>query len=156
MKIVYCKEWSLFYKEPIEIWDTDVAIKCHNIGKRYSVLIYEDETLINVIELDKDGAIVRFIDNDMNVFLLYGFRRKDNNKLFLNTAYHYLYKDGTEIEQTIFNFKDTGELFMVRRNIESKTVEEREANVDVSCNWEEYPEFGDYSRLIILEREKDM
>ena len=44
---------------------------------------------------------------------------------------------------------------MVRRNNEIKVVEEREANVNVSCNWEEYPEFGDYSRLIILEREKE-
>ena len=154
MKIVYCNEWSLFYKEPLEIWDKDVALECHNTGKRYSALIYEDNILKNVIELDKDGAIVRFYDKDMNVFLLYGFRRKDNNKLFLNAAYHYLYKNATKIEQTIFNFKDTGELFMERRNIESKNVEEREAIVDVSYNWEEYPEFGNYCSLIRVEREK--
>ena len=59
------------------------------------------------------------------------------------------------LKQSNFNFKDTGELFMARRNNEIKIVEEREANVNVSCNWEEYPEFGDYSRLIILEREKE-
>lgn len=152
MKIVYCKEWSLFYKKPLEIWDTDTALKCHNIGKSYSVLIYEEDILTNVIGLDKDGAVVRFYDKDMNVFLLYGFCRKDNNKLFLNGAYHYLYKDGTKIEQTIFNFKDTGELFIERRNIEANSVEEKEAIVDISSNWEEYPEFGNYCSLIRVER----
>lgn len=152
MNIVYCNKWSLFKKQPIGICERDAALECHNAGKRYSALIYEGDTLKNVVEVDKDGVIVRFLDKDMNVFLLYGFRRKDNNKLFLNAAYHYLYKEGVEIEHTFFNFKDTGELFMERRSIESEDVEEREAIVDVLCNWEEFPEFGDYCGLIKEER----
>ena len=44
------------------------------------------------------------------------------------------------------------EKFMERRNIEAKKVEEREAVVDVSSNWEEYPEFGNYCSLIRVER----
>lgn len=154
INIVYCSKWSLFKKQPIEIFETEVALKYHNTGKRYSVLIYKDDNLINVIELDKDGAIVRFLDEDMNIFLLYGFRKKENSKLFLNTAYHYTYKNGIEVEQTLFNFKDTGELFMEKRNNKSGNVEEREAVVDISYNWEEFPQFGDYFRLIRVERKE--
>ena len=43
---------------------------------------------------------------------------------------------------------------MEKRDLLSGEIEEREAVVDVSCNWEDFPKFGDYSRLLILERKK--
>ena len=44
---------------------------------------------------------------------------------------------------------------MEKRDLLSGEIEEREAVVDVSCNWEDFPKFGDYSRLLILERKKN-
>lgn len=54
----------------------------------------------------------------------------------------------------VFGFKQNGELYMEKRDLLSGEIEEREAVVDVSCNWEDFPKFGDYSRLLILERKK--
>ena len=41
-------------------------------------------------------------------------------------AFLYYYDNDAYIEQTVFDFRDTGELFMVRWNIETKNVEKRE------------------------------
>lgn len=119
----------------------------------YVVVIYEAEDVINVIEIDENSLTVRFYNDKFENYLLYGFVKKDN-RLFLNTAYHYLYNNGEEVEQTLFNFKDTGELFMERSNNVSKKVEQRKAVVDVTCNWEEFPQFGNYFGIIRIEREK--
>lgn len=43
---------------------------------------------------------------------------------------------------------------MEKRDLLSGEIEEREVVVDVSCNWDDFPDFGDYTKLLILEREK--
>lgn len=72
----------------------------------------------------------------------------------INAAYYHSYEAEKEIELMVFGFKQNGELYMEKRDLLSGEIEEREAVVDVSCNWEDFPKFGDYSRLLILEREK--
>lgn len=153
MKITYCTEWSLFRKQPYHILSESDAKEKHINGEPYVVVIYETEDVINVIEIDESSLTVRFYNEKFENYLLYGFVKKDN-RLFLNTAYHYLYNNGEEVEQTLFNFKDTGELFMERSNNASKEVEQREIVVDVTCNWEDFQEFGDYFGIIRAEREK--
>lgn len=153
MKIIYCTEWSLFRKQSNHILSESDAKERHINGEPYVVVIYETEDVINVIEIDESSLTVRFYNEKFENYLLYGFVKKDN-RLFLNTAYHYLYNNGEEVEQTLFNFKDTGELFMERSNNASKEVEQREIVVDVTCNWEDFPEFGNYFGIIRAEREK--
>ena len=152
MKIVYCKEWSLFRKEPHCIISEAEAKDKHINGESYAAVIYEEEKVKNVLEINGDSLTVRFYNENQECYLLYGFVKK-GDKLFLNAAYHYLYDNGEDIEMTLFNFKDTGEVFMERRNNVSGEVEQREAIVDVTCNWEEFPQFGEYQGVVKVERE---
>lgn len=108
MKITYCTVWSLFRKQPYHILSESDAKEKHINGEPYGVVIYEAEDVINVIEIDENSLTVRFYNDKFENYLLYGFVKKDN-RLFLNTVYHYLYNNGEEVEQ-------------------------REAVVDVACN----------------------
>ncbi len=127
MEILYCMKWSLHKKRPIEVISQSTAFAKHCEGNRYTVVLSEKGVVNNVIELDKDGIIVRFMDEKERTYLLYGFRRKNQEEIFLNTVYYYNYENEKEIENIFYK----------------------------SCNWEKYPEFGEYSRLIILERETE-
>ncbi len=155
MEILYCMKWSLHKKRPIEVISQSTAFAKHCEGNRYTVVLSEKGVVNNVIELDKDGIIVRFMDEKERTYLLYGFRRKNQEEIFLNTVYYYNYENEKEIENIFYNFQENGEMFIERRDLVTGNIEERESIVNVSCNWEKYPEFGEYSRLIILERETE-
>lgn len=86
-------------------------------------------------------------------YLTYAFNRKSEKDIFLNAAYFYNYHNEIQTEIMVFSFNEDGELYMEKRDLINGEVETRESIVDVSCNWEKYPEFGEYSRLIVLERE---
>lgn len=152
IKIVYCKEWALFGKEPHCIINESEAEDKHKNGESYVAVVYEKEKVINVITNNKTSLTVRFYNDNQENYLLYGFVKREN-KLFLNLAYHYLYDNGEEVETTLFKFKETGELFIERRNNVSGEVEQREDVVDVTCNWEEIPQFGEYQEVLKVERE---
>ncbi|MBQ7775067.1 MAG: hypothetical protein IJ379_04015 [Lachnospiraceae bacterium] len=151
MKIVYCEEWSLFKKQPHKILSEQDAKKKAAKEETYTAVLYEDDKVRYVIEVNKAFLTVRFYNDAFEYYLLYGFEKKDD-RLFLNMAYHYAYLDGEEQETTLFNFKENGEMVAERRNYISGEVEEREGVVDVSCNWEPIPEFGDYHGVIRVER----
>ncbi len=51
-----------------------------------------------------------------------------------------------------FNFYENGEMFAEKRNYITNEIEEREGIVDVSSNWENIPQLGDYSNVMIKER----
>ena len=153
MKIVYCMEWSLLKKQPhVILTEQDAKEKYIREGTYVSVL-YENDKVKNVIEIDEMSVTVRFYNDNLENYLLYGFIKKDG-KLFLNTAYHYTYKEGKKVEHILFNFKENGEMFIETRDFVTGSVEEKEAIVDVSCNWEPFPAFGDYNGLIRVNRDK--
>ena len=90
-------------------------------------------------------------------YLTYAFHREKEDDLFLNAVYYHDYDENNiETQILIFGFETTGQLFMEKRNLLTGDVEEREAKVDISCNWEKFPKFGDYDSLIKKERELDI
>lgn len=127
-------------------------VKCCE-GNRYTAVLSEKDAVKNVIEIHKDGVIVRFMDENEQTYLLYGFRRKSEEEMFLNTVYYYNYQNGKETENIFYNFKESGEMIAERKDLITENAEAKENLVDVSCNWEKHPEFGEYSRLTILERD---
>ena len=67
-------------------------------------------------------------------------------------ANHWNYSNGEIIETILFNFKETGEMIVAKTNQLTNEVEEMESVVDVSSNWEEVVEFGQYQNVIRIER----
>ena len=153
MKIVYCMEWSLLKKQPHNILSEEDAKERYIKEESYVSVIYENNKVKNVIEIDEISITVRFYNDSLENYLLYGFIKKDD-KLFLNTAYHYTYKESKKVEHILFNFKENGEMFIEKRDFITGNVEERDGIVDVSCNWELFPDFGDYHGLIRVNRDK--
>ena len=145
-------KWSLHRKKAIEVIDKDVALAKHNKGIGYTVVLSEMGIITNVIEVEKEGVVVRFMNEDIETYLLYGFQRCGETDIFLNMVYYYNYQNSQEIENIFFNFKENGEMAIERRNLITGELEEKEAIVDVSCNWERFPEFGDYLKLVLLHR----
>ena len=50
----------------------------------------------------------------------------------------------------VFGFKQNGELYMEKRDLLSGEIEEREAVVDVSCNWEDFAHFRERKNHVNL------
>ena len=85
--------------------DQRTAFVKHCEGNRYTAVLSEKDAVKNVIEVDKDGVIVRFMDENEQTYLLYGFRRKSEEEMFLNAVYYYNYQNGKETENIFYNFK---------------------------------------------------
>lgn len=153
MKIIYCTEWSLFKKQPHNILSEQNAKKKFASEGTCVAVLYENDNVKNVIEIDEMSLTVRFYNENLENYLLYGFVKK-KDKLFLNMAYHYTYLNNQKVEHTLFNFKENGEMIAEKKDYISGVVEERKSIVDVSCNWEPFPEFGNYFGVIRVEREK--
>lgn len=153
MEILYCSKWWFARKRPIEILDETTACNNHIQGIDYSVVMSESGIVYCILEMSLNDIFVNFMNEDGEKYLTYAFHREKEDDIFLNAAYYHNYENNIETEMIIFGFKTDGELCMEKRNIINGDVEERESVVDISCNWDKYPKFGDYSRLIVLERE---
>ena len=90
-------------------------------------------------------------DEEVN-YITYSFH-KENGKLFLSAAYFHSYKNKQEIELIVFSFQKNGDVYIEKRDFLRNEVSEKEVTIDASQNWESFPEFGDYTRLTMLERE---
>lgn len=154
MEILYCKKWWLQKKCPIDILDVKTAKQNHLKGEGYTAVLSRDGIIEYIIEISEKDIFVRFMNENKERYLTYAFNRKSKKDIFLNAAYFYNYNDAIQTEMMVFSFNEEGELYMEKRNLINGDVETRESIVDVSCNWEKYPEFGEYSGLAVLEREK--
>lgn len=152
MKILYCKKWWFHKQKPINILNEEIARSNHLKGEDYTAVLSQYGVIRYIIEISKADVFVNFIDDNERKYLTYTFHKKTEDKIFLSAAYYHYYE--TEKELLIFAFKENGKLYMEKRNLMNGEVDEREAVVDVSCNWEKIPEFGDYLNLIVLERQK--
>jgi hypothetical protein len=103
-----------------------------------------------------DFVSVNFIDGERRCYMEYGFQEKQPGMLFLTRVIFREFADETNevVSAKILAFKEDGSIFMVHRNLVTGSVEEREATFSVEDNWEEYPHFGDYTRLCRGERTK--
>lgn len=151
MEIFYCRKWWFPRKKPIEILNEETARSSHLKGEEYTAVLKQNDIFSHIIEISKKDVFVHFMDDNGMNYITYAFH-KEEERLFMNAAYYHNYENEKEIELMVFSFKKDGELCMEKRNLISGEVDEREAVVDVSCNWDVFPEFGNYSRLLVLER----
>lgn len=160
--IFYCKKWSTGYNEPIELLTEDAAYKLHACGDEYTALIGSDtkpSCFIHVIK-NKGWVSASFLDNVLKEYLLYSFKLLDDDRLFLSMAVHREFAKSGERGAGILNvssgttylFKEDGRTVIREENIEPYSLNESETVIDVSGNYDDFPEFGHYESLIRIER----
>ena len=153
MKIIYCKKWSVFRKQPHDIITEQEAKRRHEKNGPYTAVIYnsKDDTVRFVVDVNSRFIVVNFFNEELENYLMYGFV-KIEGKLFINTAYYYRFLDNKEIEHIYFNFKENGDMVTEKKDYIKDIVEESESKVDVSGNWLSIPEFGNYKEILIEQR----
>ena len=152
MTIVYCKEWGVYFKKPHEIITEEEARIRYDNNEPYVAVLYINNAIKYVIEIDHVSETVRFYDDELNNYMIYGFIKKNSEKMFLNMVYHYKFENGIEKEDISFNFKENGEMYAEKNNLIDNFIETSEGIVDVSPNWEYIPDFGEYDSVIRSDR----
>ena len=154
MELVYCDKWSITGKKPWNIIDSKKAQECHNNKISYSVLIKERGRITHVIEVGNKFIAVDFMTDFLKPYLCYIFDVKDNNKLFLKSAYFTEHDNKTKesLIKIFFRFTENGYTVMERINIQTGESEERESQGEVDSNWDIFPDFGKYERILKKDR----
>lgn len=151
MSTFYCRKWWFPRKRPIEIISEEVARNNHLQGLEYTAVLKCEGTISHIIEFGKKDVFVHFMNDEEMNYITYSFH-KDKDKLFLSAAYFHRYKNKQEIELIIFSFQKNGNVYIEKRNFLNNKVLEKKVTTDVSLNWENFPDFGNYARLTVLER----
>lgn len=145
----YCKRWFIAKQRPIDVMTSEDALKLHQSGEPYTVVIRDSEGQPqNLIDVANDTYLVSFFDALKKVYLAYQFNVIEG-KLFLTFATHHEYdvETGKEVEKSVYAFKTDGSLHIEKRDYITSEVATANNDIDVSGNWEELPEFGSYESI---------
>lgn len=128
----------------------------------YYITIFKNEKPYCFLEINKGFYRVSFLDDLSRTYMSYDFYgsnyEKDyGDKLFLGKITFWEFEGNTDkmIKITDHIFKTDGTFLMIERDLITNEQIDSEAKnkIDVSSNWENYPEFGKYESLIRKERE---
>jgi hypothetical protein len=153
---LYFERWSRGYKEPLGALSEIEARRRHEEGKWYTVLVGTIENPTCFIEIvGENGYIgVNFLDDRLRDYLIYDFQRGADGLLFLSGVDHRKFlgeTDGlTAVEQC--RFKRDRQVIVTLTSFENNTCDTGAKEADVTANYEGWPEFGEYARLIVRER----
>ncbi len=153
-------------KEKDEQLLLEAAKYAHDNQLLYYVTIFENEKPYCYLEINKGFYRVNFLDQYCRTYMAYTFLgtddiaywRKDyGNRLLLETIMFWEFEGSTDkmLKITDHIFKPDGSFHITERNLitNEQTDSEAKNKIDVSANWEDYPEFGKYDSLIRTERE---
>lgn len=143
----------------------EAAKYAHDNQLLYFVTISDDENPSCYLEINKAFYRVNFFDEYNRIYMAYTFLGKDDvaewrknydNRLFLETIMFWEFEGNTEnmIKITDHIFKPNGTFVMVERDLinNEQITSEAEDKIDVTANWEDYPEFGKYDSITRIER----
>jgi hypothetical protein len=154
MDIIYCKYW--FQKRPIQIWDEQKALKVHQRGKPYTVLIGNEShpQCFLQVNLEFNFVGVNFLDNNLRNYLVYLFGEVEPGKLFLKEVISREYKDATDevVNAKTLRFQVDGTTTVQESDLIQQSQFTKDIHSEVSQLWEPVPEFGHYLSIARLER----
>jgi hypothetical protein len=144
----------------------ETAKYAHDNQKLYFVTIFENEKPYCHLEINKGFYRVNFIDENLRTYMSYTFMGADNiadwrkdygSKLLLEDITFWEFEGDTDKVIKISNhiFKPDGSFHMIERDLITNEQIDSEAKnkIDITSNWEDYPEFGKYESLIRKERD---
>lgn len=152
--IHYCKSWFAAKQRPTVLWDEARAHSAHEQRKPYTVLIGGLDRPTHVIEINNAFVGVEFLDDKLREALSYQFREYEPGKLFLNMAtYRDFDGDADRVRVgTTYVFDRGGSVKIRRETFDPHGIEEAQNTLDVTNNFDRYPEFGNYAKLCVEER----
>lgn len=156
----YCEQWSRGYKEPRRILSADQARECHDRGKLYTVLLGDLNRPSCFLEFSAYRSVaVEFLDQNLRIYRDYSFQEESPNLLFLSMLRIPEFPNDVDdaTRATVFYFETDGHVAIVRyqanaEGVGSRIVSREERLVEVTNNWEPFPEFGHYEGLAKLNR----
>lgn len=160
MQISYCTQWSRHYNHPIKVLTEEQARAAHENGQLYTVLVGNPDRPQCFLECTAFRSVgVEFLDDALRTYLDYSFQEMRRGELFISMSRRLHFPNETDLADraTVFYFETDGQLAIVwyqanPNGIGSKIVDKQQRIVDVSRNWEPYPEFGHYQGLATLDR----
>ena len=157
-ELFFCERWGGNYKSPVTPMPRKKAEKLHAAGKPYCVLVGSETHPRATVHMTQTVAIVSFMNNNINPYVVYIFVRNDkknpSERLFLSEAKERHYNDKDEVIMAfLYYFSTDGKTKIVRTVlIPERYSQDMEIVTDVSGNWSDYPEFGEYDDLLRFER----
>ena len=138
----------------------EAAKHAHENGLVYYSLIFENEKPYCFLEINKGYFRVCFLDELLRNYMSYdftdNFKEINPDKLFLSSITFWEFEGNIDNIVKIDNhiFKADGTFIMIERDLINNEQINSEAKnkIDVTANWEDYPEFGKYDSLIRKER----
>ena len=132
------------------------AKEAHENKGLYYVTIFDKSVPAYFLEINKDFFRVNFLDEKQRIYLSYDFQGISNKKLFLTSVFFWEFIGDTDKKKSTTNylFKENGYLTIIETDSKTRKqiIKEAKNKIDVSENYEEYPEFGNYDFLIKKER----
>lgn len=155
MKTNYCEGWFRADKCITEQWTEEQARKAHNSRQMYTAVLGGLKSPYCFVEMRDSSIGTGFLDDNLREYMTYIFDEYEPGKLFLTHVY-FRYYDGesdTVIKVETYVFFRDGRTVITDKDVINKTVSKSESTKDLSGNYNDYPEFGDYRVLTRKERE---
>ncbi len=163
MQTSYCIQWSRGSNRPIKMSTEDQARLAHERHELYTALIGDPQRPSCFLEFTPTRSVaVEFLDGALRTFFDYSFQQRRPGEVFVSMSRRLHFPN--EVEATdrgyVFYFNPAGKVIIVRyeahaTGVGSKVVDRHEQEIDVSRNWEPFPEFGHYQGLMTLDRGSD-
>ncbi len=158
--IYYCVQWFRVRKCPTDVLTEVEATTKHASGQLYTALLGDLNHPSCFLEFTAFRSVgVEFLDQALRTYLDYSFQEKKPNQLFLSMVRVPEFPNDVDdpIRATVFFFKTTGHVAIVRYEghadgVGSRIASREERQVDVTNNWERFPEFGHYEGLTKMNR----
>jgi hypothetical protein len=155
MQVYYCRGWFRAKKILSEALTEEEAQRAHNTRVLHTALIGDQHRPECFVEVTGDSLGVGFLDRLIREHVSYNFVEALPGRLFLSMAVRRRYVADTDVVErgASFVFKEDGTVIVHRERFIAHVLERADITVDVTHNWEAYPQFGSYSSLIQRTRE---
>ncbi len=153
-RFFYCKSWFWAKKKPTGLLSEEQAKLLHDNKETYTILVNDIYKPFAVIEVSNDFISVNFLDDLLRNKLSYQFEEVELRKVFLSMATYREYdgeQDGVCLG-TSYVFAKGGDLIIRKQIFNPSSLEESQSTIDVSGNYESYPDFGNYNDILNIER----
>jgi hypothetical protein len=154
MEVHYCRGWFRPRKVLSEPLTEHEARAAHDSRALYTALIGDRDHPRCFVEITGDSMAVEFLDAHLRPYVCYHFQERRPGMLFISMAIFRKFEGGSDKvrEAVIYYYKEDGRTEVHKTFISPAETWEGDTTLDVSPNWEPYPEFGEYESITRLDR----